>query len=102
MVDGYSTGGELAGIAGRIKGQVEPIGAQADRLDDGQVGSADFGRAFADRGGAYAEALRGHLVAGVRGYATATSTYADRLTDTHRDYTAAEQDNSSTVRNAWQ
>ena len=102
MLNGYTTGGELTGVAGRIKGQVDPIGAQADRLDDGQVGSADFGRAFGDRGGAYAEALRGHLVASVRGYATATSTYADRLTDTHRDYTAAEQDNSSTVQNAWQ
>jgi hypothetical protein len=101
VADGYSTGGELTGIAGRIKGQVEPIGAQADRLDDGQVGAADFGRAFTDRGSAYAEALRGHLVASVRGYSTATSTYADRLTDTYRDYTAAEQDNSSAVRKAW-
>ncbi|WP_424189796.1 hypothetical protein ACOBQX_13865 [Actinokineospora sp. G85] len=102
MADGYTTGGELAGIAGRIKGRVEPIGQQADRLDDGQVAPGDFGRAFGDRGSAYAEALRGRLVAGVRAYATATSTYADRLTDTHRDYTASEQTNSSTVQKAWQ
>ncbi|OLR90594.1 hypothetical protein [Actinokineospora bangkokensis] len=99
-MDGYTTGGELAGIAGRVKAQAEPIGAQADAVDHGQVGDADFGRAFAGTGSAYTAALRDHLVHSIRAYATATSTYGDRLTDTHRQYAETEQANTGNVQGA--
>jgi hypothetical protein len=96
--DGYGTStGELAGVTGKIKQQVTPIGDQADKLAAGQVTAADFGRVFHDKGTAYTTALHDNVIAAIRAYSTATSTLGDRLHDSYQQYARDDKANTKAM-----
>jgi hypothetical protein len=97
--DGYGTRtGELAAVTTKIKNQVTPIDDQADKLTQGQVTAADFGRVFHDKGTTYTTAVHDNLVGSVRAYATATSTLGDRLHDAYQEYSQTEGANTKAMR----
>lgn len=97
---GYQTSDEMSGVASKIKGQVQPISDQADAVAKSQVGASDAGRVFQDKGTAYVNALHNNVIASIRAYSTSTSTLGDRLSDTYRQYSQTEGQNTSTVRKA--
>jgi hypothetical protein len=90
QVAGYQTSDEMSGVAGKVTGEAGPIGDEAELISTSHVVASDAGRDFADKGTAYLTALQHNVVAGVRAFATATTTVGDRLTDTYRRYSQAE------------
>lgn len=94
---GYQTSDEMSGVAGKVSGEVGPIGDEADAVGKSQVGASDGGRDFGDKATAYATALHDNVIASIKAYGTATTTLGDKLTDTYRQYANAETQNSATV-----
>jgi hypothetical protein len=96
-VSGYQTSDEMSGVAGKVSGEIGPIGDEADAIGRSQVGASDGGRDFGDKATAYATALHDNVIASIRAYATATTTVSDKLTDTYRQYAGAEGHNAGRI-----
>jgi hypothetical protein len=96
-MSGYQTSDEMSGVAGKVNGEVGPIGDEADAIGKSQVGASAGGRDFGDRATAYASALQANVIASVKAFGTATTTLSDKLTDTYNQYEGAESKNSSGI-----
>jgi excreted virulence factor EspC (type VII ESX diderm) len=93
-VSGFQTSDEMAGVASKVNAEVGPIGDEARTIGRSHVQAGDAGPDFADRGTAYLNALQHNVVASVRAFGTATTTLADKLTDTYQRYSGTESHNS--------
>ncbi|HEX5119671.1 MAG TPA: hypothetical protein VFW65_31165 [Pseudonocardiaceae bacterium] len=94
----FQTSDEMSGVAGRVNGEAGPIGDEATHISMSHVVASDAGRDFADQGTAYLDALQHHVVAGVRAFATATTTLGDKLADTYQRYAHTEDGHTSRMR----
>jgi hypothetical protein len=97
-VSGYQTSDEMTGVASKVSSEVGPIGDEADAIGKSQVAGGDAGRDFADKGTAYANALKANVIASVKAYGTATTTLSDKLTDTYQQYASNESNTSGSIK----
>lgn len=95
---GYQTSDEMSGVAGRVNGEAGPIEDEAKAISRSHVRAGDAGHDFADQATAYLDVLQRNVVASVRAFNSATTTLADKLTDTYRRYAGAEERNTGTAR----
>ncbi len=96
-MSGYQTSDEMTGVASKVSGEVGPIGDEADAIGNSQVTGSDAGRDFADKGTAYANALKSNVIASVKAYGTATTTLSDKLTDTYQQYASNESSTTGSI-----
>lgn len=99
-MSGFQTSDEMSGVAGKVNGEVGPIGDEAESIGRTHVRSGDGGHDFTDKCDAYLNALQQNVVGSVRAFGTATTTLADKLTDTYQRYAGTEAQNTGTLRSS--
>ena len=94
---GFSTSDEMSTVAGKVNGEIGPIGDEASAIGKSHVSAGDGGRDFQDKATAYITALNNNVVASIKAYGTATTQLGDRLTSTYQQYSNTESNNTGNV-----